>query len=279
MLHQCCRWTSRYPGDLATRAHRVSIQRAGDPLQPAEDDRGFLEPGAPWRRQLFLYRPDARILSLTLRLVPSKGSPRSRASARPGHAKCARLPARSRPNAPPIDLRAAGRGTRAGASRLDLAPCVDAASTKTDGGNRVTARLKDQSLGYRSTRRIAGFCRGASRHPGNDVADRRHGSLSWPTGLVAQPLGVVAFLRPGNCIEITTSANRLCRPRRKEPACERPSVSLYWPEHLQRQQSVDVLLSLGRRVWSGCIADRHRAWPKRVPLIFLPVDGDGQGPT
>src|SRR5713101_2306488 len=75
MLHQCCRWTSRHPGDLATRAHRVSIQRAGDPLQPAEDHRGFLEPAPPWRRQLFLHRPDARILSLTSRLVPARGAP------------------------------------------------------------------------------------------------------------------------------------------------------------------------------------------------------------
>src|SRR2546427_12587531 len=73
MLHQCCRWTSRHPGDLAPWAHRVSIQRGGNPLQPAEDDRGFLEPAPPWRRQLFLYRPDARILWLTPRFVPARG--------------------------------------------------------------------------------------------------------------------------------------------------------------------------------------------------------------
>src|SRR5438309_657055 len=64
MLHECRRWTSRHPRDLAARAHRVSIGCARDPLQPAEDDRGFLEPAASWRRRLLVYRPNARILSL-----------------------------------------------------------------------------------------------------------------------------------------------------------------------------------------------------------------------
>jgi phosphatidylinositol-3-phosphatase len=52
------------PGDLATGTHRISIHRAGDALQPAEDDRGFLEATSAWWRELCLHGPNARILSL-----------------------------------------------------------------------------------------------------------------------------------------------------------------------------------------------------------------------
>ncbi|TME44620.1 MAG: hypothetical protein E6I60_16545, partial [Chloroflexi bacterium] len=42
----------------------IQIQRAGDSLQPAEDDRGFLDAAPAWWRRLCLHRPDARILPL-----------------------------------------------------------------------------------------------------------------------------------------------------------------------------------------------------------------------
>src|SRR5713101_8185937 len=66
MLHECCRWTSRDPRDLAVGTDRISVQRAGDPLQPAEDRRGFLEPTPAWRRRLCLHGGDGRILPLNL---------------------------------------------------------------------------------------------------------------------------------------------------------------------------------------------------------------------
>src|SRR2546423_2070010 len=83
MLHQRRRWTSRHAGDLAAGTDRISVERGGDPLQPAEDDRGFLEPTASWRRQLRLHGGDARILPLTRHAgpptatLPRKGGGRS----------------------------------------------------------------------------------------------------------------------------------------------------------------------------------------------------------
>src|SRR2546429_2511541 len=64
MLHERRRRAHRHPGDLAARADRIPIQRRRDALQPAADDRGFLEHAAPRWRRLRLYRRDARILSL-----------------------------------------------------------------------------------------------------------------------------------------------------------------------------------------------------------------------
>src|SRR5438128_8444643 len=85
MLHECRGWADRHAGDLATGTDRISIQRAGDPLQPAEDDRGFLEASQAWWRRLRLHRPDARILPL--KVAPTRTLPRKR-----GREKSAALP-------------------------------------------------------------------------------------------------------------------------------------------------------------------------------------------
>src|SRR5256885_12789539 len=78
MLHERRRRAHRHPGDLAARADRIPIQRRGDALQPAADDRGFLEHAAPgWRRRR-LYRRDARILSLRGLPSPQAGEGKSR---------------------------------------------------------------------------------------------------------------------------------------------------------------------------------------------------------
>src|SRR5439155_10719635 len=92
MLHECRGWADRHAGDLATGTDRISIQRAGDSLQPAQDDRGFLEPAPAWWRRLCLHRPDARILPLKepLPRPPASGGGReARPSPERGRAKVA----------------------------------------------------------------------------------------------------------------------------------------------------------------------------------------------
>src|SRR2546428_10691726 len=71
MLHECRRWAHRHAGDLAASADRISVQRGGDALQPAADDRGFLEHAASGWCRMCLHRRDARILPLRTPTLPS----------------------------------------------------------------------------------------------------------------------------------------------------------------------------------------------------------------